>query len=57
MAVIGRRGRAHGAVDNDPEHVFKRVREVETQLRVALAIFRDHLDELESEIDQNRKEV
>jgi hypothetical protein len=56
VAVIWRRGRS--AVEaTDPEHVFRRVREVETKLRVALAIFRDHLDELESEIDQNRKEV
>ncbi|MFE7798996.1 hypothetical protein [Nocardia sp. NPDC057440] len=56
MVVIWRRGRALGRND-DPEQVFKRVREVETQLRVALEVFREHLDELEQEIRQPREEV
>lgn len=55
MAVIWRRGRAVG--NDDPEQVFERVREVETKLRVALAVFREHLDELEAEIHQPHKEV
>lgn len=55
MAVIWRRGRAVG--NDDSEQVFDRVREVETKLRVALAVFREHLDELEAEIHQPHKEV
>lgn len=55
MAVIWRRGRS--LRDNDPERVFQRVREVETQLRAALEVFREHLDELESEIRQPKEEV
>lgn len=53
MAVIWRRGRSLGIRrGDDPEHIFRRVREVENNLRVALKIFRDHLDELEAEIRQ-----
>ncbi|MEU2106509.1 hypothetical protein [Nocardia sp. NPDC019255] len=54
--MIWRRGRALGT-ESDPEQVFKRVREVETQLRVALAVFREHLDELEAEIRHPQEEV
>jgi hypothetical protein len=56
VAVIWRRGRALGQND-DPEQVFKRVREVENQLRVALEVFREHLDELETEIRHPQEEV
>ena len=56
MAVIWRRRRALERND-DPEQVFDRVREVETKLRAALEIFREHLDELETEIHQPHEEA
>lgn len=40
---------------DDQELVFARVREVEAKLRKSLAIFREHLDELEAEIAQSRR--
>lgn len=53
MAVIWRRGRGR----TNPEQVFERVREVEKQLRVALGVFREHLEELEAEIRHDQEEV
>lgn len=55
--MIWRGTRTPRTDDNDPELLFRRVREVETQLRDALKIFRDHLDELEAEIDLRQEEV
>jgi len=49
--------RRAGVQNDDPEQVFERVREVETKLRAALAVFREHLDELEAEIHQPHEEV
>lgn len=40
---------------DDQEQVFARVREVEAMLRKSLAIFREHLDELEAEIAESRR--
>ena len=54
--MIGGRRKRLGQDISDPEQIFKRAREVEVNLRTALAIFREHLDELEEAIHQPHEE-